>query len=281
MPILYKEEGTFLFKNKKNKILILLFGIVVIIASFAIWASINISESKAPDPIPSPIASSKKIDLMTTLQYNEASPEIGQFYTNGSIGETETEYMVLAMWTTNSYIKNSIMNPYFITDYWGSKDNYSAKSLEKYLSPSLSSSLNDEFIEAAISPNSSEFKTYFESKIFLPSEGLTVSPECYNTWDEEYCFSETPTITDMSYTGISKDSIKVDATIKISTLYQKKDAPEGNLIVQDREYKMTFILNATNLPKTKDAILPIMTISNITSSLVINEPTDFLINESN
>jgi hypothetical protein len=276
----------------KKKSLFISLSAVVVIAIIAVVVFVvkpfgaNNGEN-TPTPIPTPTDTIRDIEsenaiyeqLANTKQYKEASEnENATLYGNGDIKSTHPVYGVLGAWTVNKYIEQAIENPYFITGWWKEKDKYKFDSLQTYVSPYLSTELNDQFKAAAANPESEEFNSFFNGKLSFPDPSLQISPQCYETWDKEACFPIPPRVTEMSIEGVSAKSVKITATVNVQALYQKPDSPDGNLIYQDRDYKLVFTLSEKNFPEDPETELPIMIIDDISATLEIKGNVDYLIN---
>lgn len=266
-------------KKKIISILGVVAGIVIAVLVVVFVVIPSTGEGKNPKPTetsePEPVA-----DLRETTQYTESELAYSGYFANGELGSVDPETMVLGMWTAGKYIENAITNPYFVSGYWATKDNYMADSLTAYISPYLSKELNEKFLETASAPTEPAFQEYFNNKLYFPDSSLAISDQCFETWETEYCFSEKPVVTNMSYSGLENGSIQINATVQVDALYQKPDMAQGNLISQQRTYNLTFILEKQNPPTSLDAEIPIMIITSIDSSLDIRGQTDYLVNES-
>lgn len=272
---------------KKNKILLSVLGVVVVIALAIVAVIVFVpggkdlvkpsGDSTSPKPIPT--STPTESPLVNTKQFKDVSAKYSQFLTNGDLGPTPAPIMVLGVASATSYVDKAINNPYFVSGYWGAKDNYMPDSISKYLSPLLSKKLNSQFLDAAKDSSKPEFKQFFENKVYFPDASLQISPQCFDTWKTDYCFAKPPTVESLSYKGISPTSVQIQLTTVVDVLYQKPDAFQGNLISQTRAYTFSFVLDETNAPKSKDTDLPIMTISSMDASLEIRGQADYLINE--
>lgn len=273
---------------KKNKILGIVLAAFVVIVLVLVGAIFLFPDNlakisghpKAPTSSSTPAATAKPIDLTTTKQFTGVSAKYSQFMTNGTLNDTPAPIMVLGVATATSYVDNAIFNPYFVSGYWGTKDNYMQDSLKKYVSPYLSKNLNKTFLDAASDPSKPVFQQTLGSKIYFPEAGMQINPQCYATWQTDYCFANPqPTIESLSYKGISPTQVQVILTAVINVQYQKPGAPDGNMVSQSRAYNFSFVLDKTNPPTSKDTDLPIMTISSMDASLEIRGQSDYLINE--
>lgn len=278
-------------KNKKILISIAIAAVIAIVAVviFVVkpFGTTNDDTNKpvastapADDEIIDYDAQNKTLDELTkTKQYADAlKAENSTFYAQGDIGNTNPVYGILGAYTVNKYVEDAIENPYFATGWWKTKDEYTAGSIKTYITPYVSEELNAKYLEAAKEPESEAFNSFYTGKVSMPDPALQVAPNCYDTWDAEACAAFPPQITDMTITGLSDTSVKITATVSMQLLYQKPDSPEGNLISQDRDYKLEFVLSEKNKPASNDTEVPIMIIDDISASLEIKGNTDYLIN---
>lgn len=273
-------------KTKKPLIITLAAVLVVVLAAIAGIVFLNpFKGTPVPTSKPSAGASEYKNEeakskaLVDTKQYSEAQQSAyAQFFKNTE-GVVAPTTVPLAAWTANQYIQNAFLNPYFVSGYWAAKDNYDSSAIQKYLSPWVSEDLNKEFLKVDQTPGTPEFISYFSNKVYMPDSTLKINPSCFDTWNKEYCFSVAPPpqITDMHFKALTQTSVQVDATVNVAVQYQKPDAPDGNLILQDRDYHVTFVISEKNLPTSKDTKKPIMIIEQVSSTLEIKGNTDYLI----
>lgn len=218
--------------------------------------------------------------LASTVQFTEGNMIDAPRNVN-NLGGTSAVYATLGIWTANKYVENAITNLYFVSGWWGVKDNYSEAAVNKYIAPYMTNELTQEYMTNLQVPGSPEFTNFYTPRVYLPDPNLKINPYCYDTWEKEACvtIAPPPGITDIVVTGVDKTTVKVDVKVNISAIYQSPTRAEGNLIIQPRTYNMSFILSEKNtLDDLNDTELPIMVIESISSSLEIQGNIDYITN---
>jgi hypothetical protein len=272
----------------KKKIIIIASLFLVVVLGIGAFLIPNFIKQNMPEPEPTTttvVPVDPKLDnakLQETEQFKSMANSFNNyqdFLINGKLNQVPVEELVLSTWTIDKYIENAIVNPYFVSGYWNGEDSYALSSIETYVSPYLSETENAEFLAEAIQVKEGNISDAFANKLYMPSNDLIVPEQCYDTWEQEYCFSEAYTVNNLDYVGQENGSLLINMNLTMHPLYQKPNSPEGNLSSQDRTYSLTFQMKRINEPTTNDTELPIMIIEDVQGSLVINGLQDYLINE--
>jgi len=232
------------------------------------------------------LATNKTLTKTTQYQSIFSSDNLyNPYLNNGTLNKLSANPALvdLSVYTMDKYIQGAVVNPYFTTNWWGTKDSYAASSLETYVTPYLSKDYAATYLKNSVNPTSPAGQAFLKNKLFLPEGGLTVPQQCYDSWNKDYCYSTPYTIDSMSFNGTSATTVEIKVAITINPIYQKPNTPDGNQVVQPRHYNMTFDLARTNEPTSLTTKVPIMEITNISSSstLVIDQQQDYLINNPN
>lgn len=273
--------------SKKTKIISILICAVVLIVAIIAAVFIVPKDNLRPDndAMTPPASSTQDLDiekLQATDQYKDIAfgdNQYAAYLGTGKLNDITPTELTLATWTVDQYLQNAILNPYFVSGYW-QKDSYNIGTIDKYIAPYISSEVYDSLVQDLSSVDAdAPLPETISNKIFTPSTSAIIPPQCYDTWQEDYCFSDPYKINDFSFTGNGDNTINVNVDLTLSTLSQKLNSAEGNLSSQSRTYSFSFVLSLENEPDTDTTKIPIMIIENIDSTLVVDEMQDYLINE--
>lgn len=253
-------------------------GAIVLIGGLVAIGFVTGNDS-SPSPTPSPTSGqggSGVTSLSESQQFTEGN-QVDTTITFNELGNTPTVYTPLAVYTANKYFENAIANPYFVSGYWQTKDNYSVNAINKYLTPYLSEDLKTEYLSQLTTP---EFETFYSPLVFLPDSNLERLTECSEDWVEDACFSVTPppSIDSIIVTGVDETHVKLDLTISISPQYLDP-GNNGGTVLQPRQYNISMVLVEQN-PATDDSELPIMIIETISGSLDIKDNQPYIGNNA-
>jgi hypothetical protein len=261
-----------------------LFTVGLMVIAYLLFIGTAKDKVPAPEvtPLPTPSSRASSEELRKTKQFTDISfgdNQYGAFLLNGELNGVGAEELNLSIWTADQYVQKAILNPYFVSGYWATKDDLSSDSIKSYISPYLSEALSTSFLTEA-----DEFKTKgsmnsLASKLFIPDPILGIPAQCYDTWENEYCFSSPYEVNNFAYTGQPDGSMLLEISITINPLYQKPDSAEGNFSSQKRIYDLKFSLSRLNEPTSNDTVVPIMIIDDITSTVSTNGLEDYLVNE--
>lgn len=258
------------------------FTVSLIVISYSLF--IGSSKDKVPEVTHLPSSSNNILpeDLRKTKQFTDiafSDNQYGAFLLNGELNGVSAEELNLSIWTADQYIQKAILNPYFVSGYWTTKDALSSGSIKSYISPYLSERLETSFLAEANELKTRGSMDTMASKLFIPDPILKIPAKCYDTWENDYCFSTQYEITNLAYMGQPDGSMMVEISITISPLYQKPDSAEGNFSSQKRVYNLKFSLVKANEPASNDTVIPIMVIDKIEGSVSVSDLEDYLVNE--
>lgn len=231
--------------------------------------------------------------LPETTQYIEGpARNLGEVITYNYPGAEGSSYdwsfpnelVPAATWTAEEYINGALFNPYFITDWWGAKDNYKESGPASHIYPYLSKELQAEFSEkaSAYATGNDEAETWLAGRMFLPGE-LEIRPGCYENWDAGTCWPDgvqAGTITAASGIFTSQTSVDLNIIVVTDVLYQHPGYTDGSLASQNRTYELKMTVEFSEGPtadRLDDTENPYMKITALEGSVVTGEPEDHLI----
>lgn len=278
--------------TKKRRLLIIALitsFVLVIITGIGLFFLSNSNTEEPADPKPVPTSGAQgetreeyeeRVDaLATTPQFLEGN-QVDSSRNLDALGSTDPIYAPLATWTANKYVENSITNLYFVSGWWEKKDGYSEAAINKYISPYLTEDLKQQYLDNLTEPGSASFNEFYSGRVYLPAADLIINPQCFDSWEREACIKimPPPQISDIVITGIDENTLKLDAKVNISAVYQNPNAPEGNLILQPRVYNLSFVISEVNSFDADNPELPIMLIESVDASLEIKDNVDYITN---
>lgn len=261
--------------KKKTLISLVLVAILALGAGLAclFFAKENGMFDPAPnvDPTQAPVS----LPIEETKQSIEGQ-QYGAYFINFSGDRGGRDLVPLSAYTAANYTKQTFFNPYYITKYWEKKDNYSENSLNKYIFPYVSDDIKNDLTEKLA--DKANIQANFASYTYMPEADKNVLPNCFDSWDVGYCFATAdPVITNMVFTQLDNDTMKVSTSFKIDAVFQKNNALEGDSVIETRNYVVDYVMSIKNEPETLDTTLPIMIIESVSvQSLDINV-ADYLI----
>lgn len=191
-----------------------------------------------------------------------------------------------AVWTVQEYIDGAIRNPYFASDWWGTKDNYNLSGPQNHFYKTLTPELQEEFTSRitplASGANQAEDGAWLASRMFRPNS-LTATEACYDTWEASACWTDDnfEGITVESTTGSYTSATTMELTVKF-TLHGQYVHPalnDGSVSSQDRIYEMKFSLEYANAPSEEslEEKTPYMLITAIESNVTEGVVEDYLL----
>lgn len=231
--------------------------------------------------------------LPETTQYLEGpARRLGEVITYtypGSEGSTYTwafpaELVPTATWTAEEYIEGAIFNPYFITDWWGTKDDQKISGPNSHIYPFLSDELQAQFSEKAqaYASGDAEAEAWLAGLLFLPGD-LEVRDGCYENWDAGVCWTDNEAagkITSASAVFTSQTTVDLTVTAVTDVQYQHPGYQDGSIGSQQRTYELKMTLQFAEGPTPEnldDTENPYMEITAIDGTVTVGEVADYLI----
>lgn len=222
--------------------------------------------------------SSEVVALETTSQYEEAFIHLAGSIPTGT-EHFSREEVLTASWTAREYVFAALEDPYLISGYWGSKDDYRASGVEgvtTYLSGEAKSSFQENS-EVLRTVGSVEEKatalSALNQLIFLPTSNteLSLDSTCYDKWEIGSCRKDEVMISNVAIAD-DEENVIITLQAKVTPLF---NGYEG-VVIEPRVYNYQFKLNLDTLPSSNDTQVPIFTINSIDGSLVINPTEKFI-----
>lgn len=300
-------------KFTKKSIALIAGGAVVLagtgIGVFALASADGEGPTPGATPVPVPVEPSERPEsvadstdilseealglLPSTAQYAEgASSQLGDVISYSYPGgeESTVEYAFPAelvaptTWVVDKYVQGAIMNPYFVTDWWGTKDSLALSGPQSHFYPYLSDELKAEFTEKveAHGDGDEEATSWLSSRVFIPGD-LEIRPECYEAWDAGLCWANNESageVTAASATFTSQTSVEVKATVVTDVQYLHPGYEDGSIASQKRTYELTFTVEFATAPTSEnleDTKTPYMKITALDSTTSTSEAEDYLI----
>lgn len=241
---------------------ITIFSLGLFFLTGCISANPDETPTAQPTDKPSDVAS---VDIRFTDQYFDGISKFGDLITEDA-GTYSVEEIAVAVNNLTSFAKANLDEPYLLSGYW-QDDDYLLTGVENSLT-----FVSDEAL-ALLETNISEASSSAEARealgeIFLiPNQDLEVGSLCYENWDMTNCRLQEPVFSNLQY-GVDSSTGLLNVRIDI-TVYPLYQGNGGVPVVEERTYKYDAIMSLDNPPVSLGTDIPMFSIKNISSSLVI------------
>lgn len=169
------------------------------------------------------------------------------------------------LYAVGNYVEKGFFNPYFVSDYWQTKDNYSQNSLDSFLGEYLTDSYKENFVQI---PHEN-----LDNRIFIPDASLGIPVGCAEDWTDYECFTTPPTIQKITVKGMDTNTAIFTVQFVMDVNYQSPDMPVGSYLKQTRNYSVDFTVVNTN-PQLENLKFTDIKIDNVAASLDITNSND-------
>ena len=142
-----------------------------------------------------------------------------------------------SVYAVSKYIEEGYFNPYFVSDYWQTKDDYSANSINSFLGDYITDSYKEALV-AGIPAN-------INNRVFVPDTAFGIPVGCAEDWTDYECFNLPPEIKKITYKGLNAYTAVYTAEFQMNVNVQDANKPVGEYTVQQRNYKVDFTVTNT------------------------------------
>lgn len=263
---------------QKKKLIIIITSILLVLGAIGAGAYFFLQNKNTDTPVkPAPTETAPTFEeeqesawnkIEEDERYQETITKYSQY-----LNQEESIYgdlyqganVIPGLYAVGNYVEKGFFNPYFVSDFWQTRDNYTPNSLDSYLGEYLT----DSFKESLLSiPHEN-----LDNRIFIPDASLGIPVGCAEEWIEYDCFTTPPTIQKITVKGMNRDTAIFTVQFVMDVNYQAADMPVGSYLKQQRNYSVDFTVVNTN-PGLENLEFTDIKIDNIATSLDISNTID-------
>ena len=262
---------------QKKKLIIIVASILVVLGIVGVGGYFLLQNNNSDTPKPSPTGTpmtpeEEQEEAWSQVEQDELYQETVSKYSQ-YLNQEESNYgdlyqgaiTIPGLYAVGNYVEKGYFNPYFVSDYWQTKDNYSPNSLDSFLGEYLTDSYKENFLQIP--------RENLDNRIFIPDASLGIPVGCAEDWIDYDCFTTPPVIQKITIKGTDTNTAIFTVQFVMDVNYQSADMPVGSYLKQTRNYSVDFTVKNTN-PSLKNLKFTDIKIDNVAASLEITNSID-------
>lgn len=263
---------------QKKKLIIIITSIILVLGGIGVGGyfllqNMNNATPVKPSPSETPLTPEEEEEIAWNQVeqdklYQETVTKYSQY-----LNQEESKYgdlyqgaiTIPGLYAVGNYVEKGFFNPYFVSNFWQTKDNYTPNSLDSYLGEYLTDSYKESLLQI---PHEN-----LDNRIFIPDSSLTIPVGCAEDWTDYECFTVPPTIDKITIKGMDANTAIFTVQFTMNVNYQSPDMPVGSYLKQQRNYSVDFTVVNTN-PSLENLKFTDIKIDNVSTSLDITNSVD-------
>lgn len=175
------------------------------------------------------------------------------------------QLVVPSIRAVSKYVEEGYFNPYFVSNFWVTKDSQSPNSIDSFLGDYITDSFKEN-LTIGIPDN-------INNRVYVPDANFGIPVGCAEDWTDYECFAIPSAIKKITYKGMNVDTAIYTVEFQINVNVQDANQPVGAYTNQQRNYKVDFTVTNTN-PKAKVPNFTDIKINEVSPSLEIINNAD-------